>query len=228
VDQISDQAHAYRQQLTGHLRISIVSTAKYIMPYFLSGFMKQHTAVNLTMDVTNKAKVIRTLEQNEVDFSLVSILPGNLKLNKIDLLENKLYLVGNPEVKVRKAAPMKELLEQAPIILRESGSGTRQTMERFLGKDQLLIKKKIELTSNEAVKQAVIAGLGISIMPLIGIRDEITSGALRIIPVKGLPIKTTWRLIWLKEKQFSPVAKAFLKYVQEAKEEVLNKYFHNV
>jgi DNA-binding transcriptional LysR family regulator len=85
-------------------------------------------------------------------------------------------------------------------------------------------RKKLELTSNEAVKQAVIAGLGISIMPLIGSRNEIETGHLKIIPAPGLPIKTTWRLIWLKEKKLSPIAASYLKYLETNLEEITKKF----
>ena len=226
IDNINYRSQAYSNKLAGHLKLSIVSTGKYIMPFFLADFMKQHATVDLTMDVTNKAKVIQSLEQNEVDFALVSILPENLRLNKFELLENELYLVGNKEVNQRKKMDQKTLFDQIPLILREQGSGTRQTMERFLNKRKFIIKKKMELTSNEAVKQAVIAGLGYSIMPLIGIWNEVDTGLIKIIPTPGLPIKTMWRLIWLKEKKLSPVADAFLKYLHQEKENIIKKNFN--
>jgi DNA-binding transcriptional LysR family regulator len=98
--------------------------------------------------------------------------------------------------------------------------------EGFLEKSKLSIRKKVELTSNEAVKQAVIAGLGFSIMPLIGIKNELKSGELKIIPMKGFPIKSEWRLIWLKNKKLSPVALEFLKYLKAEKEHILEKNFY--
>jgi len=98
-------------------------------------------------------------------------------------------------------------------------------MENFITKNKIKIKKKIELTSNEAVKQAVIAGLGLSIMPLIGIRNEIENGTLKVIPMKGLPIQTTWRLIWLKEKKLSPIAESYLNFLTKEKENINQNYF---
>ena len=85
--------------------------------------------------------------------------------------------------------------------------------------------KKMELTSNEAVKQAVMAGLGCSIMPLIGIKTELIQGTLQIIPVKGLPIQSTWQLIWQRGKNFSPVASSFLKYLKQEKERIIKEQF---
>lgn len=225
-ENITLKTHDYKKELYGHLKISIVSTGKYIMPYFLSGFLRKHPSVTLTMDVTNKQKVIQSLEHNEVDFSLVSILPENLGLNRVDLLENKLFLVGNASVDLRKSNDLGLLFQDRPLLLREQGSGTRQTMERFLSKRKMAVHKKIELTSNEAVKQAVIAGLGFSIMPVIGIKNELKLGQLKIIPTSGLPIKTTWSLIWLKGKRLSPVASAYLDYVRSEKQEICAAHFY--
>lgn len=219
---------AYKGQLTGRLTLSVVSTGKYVMPYFLSGFLKNYPGIELNMDVTNKSRVIESLQKNEVDFSLVSIIPEQLSLNKIDLFENKLYLVGNREANIEKIKGVKQLFENIPLIFRESGSGTRQVMERFIEKQQLVIRKKIELTSNEAVKQSVLAGLGISIMPLIGIKKELKSGDMKIIPVKGLPIQTVWQLIWLKGKNLSPVASSYLNYVEKEKKQIMDRYFNEV
>ncbi|HEU4574325.1 MAG TPA: LysR family transcriptional regulator [Chitinophagaceae bacterium] len=216
---------AYKGQLTGRLKISVVSTGKYVMPYFLTGFIKQHPGVDLVMDVTNKEKVIENLERNEVDFSLVSIVPDTLSLNKVELIANKLYLVGSRDAGVPAATGVKKLFEQLPLIFRESGSGTRQTMERFIEKHDLHVRRKMELTSNEAVKQAVLAGLGYSIMPLIGIKNELRNGQIQIIPVKGLPIKTSWQLIWLRGKNLSPAAASFLEYINREKSAVIKKYF---
>ncbi|HUM53243.1 MAG TPA: LysR substrate-binding domain-containing protein [Chitinophagales bacterium] len=215
----------YKGQLTGRLKLSVVSTGKYVMPYFLSDFLKQHEGVELVLDVTNKAKVIESLQKNEVDFSLVSVIPNNLSLEKIELMQNKLFLVGNMETEFSKTKYDKNIFKSIPLIYRETGSGTRYVMENFIEKNNLPVRKKMELTSNEAVKQAVIAGLGYSIMPLIGIKNELTNGDLQIIPVKGFPIKSNWNLIWLKQKGFSPVAAAFLEYVKKEKNNIIKDKF---
>lgn len=225
VHAINHKTLSYKGQLTGRLNISIVSTGKYVMPFFISDFIKQNQGVDLVIDVTNKSKVIESLENNDVDFSLVSILPTNLNIDKLDLLQNKLYLVGNNETKIKTEIKTKNIFQDLPLIFREKGSGTRQTMEKFIEKRNLSILKKMELTSNEAVKQALLAGLGCSIMPLIGIKNELHNNELQIIPVKGLPIKTTWSLIWLKEKKHSPVSSAFLNYLKKEKTTIVKEKF---
>jgi DNA-binding transcriptional LysR family regulator len=98
-------------------------------------------------------------------------------------------------------------------------------MEKFIRSNNLPVIKKMELTSNEAVKQALIAGLGYSIMPLIGIKNELKNGQLQIIPVKGFPIKSMWTLIWLKDKKLSPVAKAYLDYLNKEKDRIIREKF---
>ncbi len=225
VHAIDFRMHAHQGQLTGRLKISVVSTGKYIAPYFIADFMKQHEGVELMMDVTNKAQVIASLERNEVDLSLVSVLPENLKLDKVELMQNKLYLVGNNDREFNKKEYDRKIFEEIPLIYREAGSGTRHVMEKFIRRNNLPVTKKMELTSNEAVKQALIAGLGYSIMPLIGIRNELMNGQLRIIPVKGFPVRSTWYLIWLKDKQLSPVASAYLDYVRKEKQNIIRERF---
>ena len=213
---INYKSLGYNNNYTGKLKISIVSTGKYIMPYYLSKFLNLYPDVDLLMDVSNKTKVIASLERNEFDFALISILPDNLNVIELELMENQLYLVGNKEI-AEEVKKNNKFIENKPFIYREQGSGTRQMMEKFITKNKFHTKKKIELTSNEAVKQAVLAGIGISIMPIIGIRSEIASGKLKIIETKGLPITTKWRLVWLKEKKLTSIAQHFIEYLKKEK-----------
>lgn len=225
IEAINYKTSTFKGQLSGRLKISVVSTGKYVIPYFITDFIKENNAVALELDVTNKLKVIESLQNNEVDFSLVSILPKNMEIEKIDLMENKLYFVGNKEFIYSDEMNDKSIIENIPIIYREKGSGTREVMERFLESNKLQLVKKMELTSNEAVKQALIAGLGCSIMPLIGIKNELNNGDLHIIPVNGLPLMSTWSLIWLKQKNLSPVSKAFTKYLMQNKNKIITEKF---
>lgn len=225
VNAINYKTLAFKGQLTGRLKISIVSTGKYIMPFFLSDFMKVHTSVDLIMDVTNKSKVVQSLENNEIDFALVSILPSKINIEKLDLIQNKLYLVGSENLKLKDVASTVDKFKDLPLIFREKGSGTRQIMEQFIERNNLSFLKKIELTSNEAVKQALLANLGYSILPLIGIRNELQNNELKIIPIKRLPIKTTWSLIWLKGKKHSPVSSSFLAHLKKEKSRIVQEKF---
>lgn len=216
---------AYKGELSGRLKISVVSTGKYVMPYFLSDFMKNNQGVELNIDVTNKSRVVESLELNEVDFALVSVLPKKLKVERVQLMQNKLFYVASSQLKFKKTPSKKKLFEDLPLIYREQGSATRNAMENFIARNKFAVRKKIELTSNEAVKQAVVSGLGCSIMPLIGIKNELKNKDLQIIPVKGLPISTSWNLIWLKSKKLSPAAMAFLEFITSEKEKIIAEKF---
>lgn len=127
--------------------------------------------------------------------------------------ENKLYLVGDKP----------DLDGDRPLIYREEGSATGIAMNKYFGNEKE--RKKLNLTSNEAVKQAVIAGLGYSILPIIGIKNEISNGQLHIIDAKGLPMVTNWRIIWLKKKKLAPISKAFLQYIRGKKYEIIQNEF---
>ena len=225
VHAINYKTLAYKGQLTGQLKISVVSTGKYVMPYFLSEFMKKNAGVELNMDVTNKYKVLESLENNSVDFALVSILPTAQNVEKLDLLQNKLYLVGSERIPMKKGSSPKEIFENLPLIFREKGSGTRQTMEKFFSDNNISVLKRMELSSNEAVKQALLAGLGYSIMPIIGIKNELQNKELEIIPIKELPIKTTWSLIWLKGKNQTLVSAAYLEFLKKETSNIVQSKF---
>lgn len=224
VNAINYKTLAFQGQLSGKLKISSASTGKYVIPYFLSDFIKENPEVELNIDVTNKSKVIESLEKNKVDFALVSVLPEKLNVNVVNLMQNRLVYVASSQLDLKKLSK-KELFEKTPLIYRETGSATRNAMENFISKNKYAVNKKIELTSNEAVKQAVISGLGCSIMPVIGIKNELINNDLKIIPVSGLPIITTWNLIWLKSKKLSPAAKAYLAFVESKKDNIIKTHF---
>ncbi len=213
-DELKYKTKEYTGLLTGKLRISSASTGKYVIPYFLSAFIHQYPGIDLTLDVSNKTTVIKNLQDNEIDFAMVSVLPDELAVEEEILLENKLFLIGNTKV----------FQKEKPLIFREEGSATRMSMDRYFNKRA--VRKSIALTSNEAVKQAVIAGLGHSIIPLIGMKNELANQQLFIIPSKGLPVTTYWRLIWLKHKKLSPIAQAYLAYVQQEKEKIVKEHFN--
>jgi len=215
MENINYKTQAYKGMLSGKLKISSASTGKYVIPFFLSGFLELHPGIDLLLDVTNKARVVESLGNNEIDFALVSVLPAKIKIEEEILIENKLYLMGNSAVRE----------ENKPLIYREEGSATRLAMENYFQTEVGKQRKKMELTSNEAVKQAVIAGLGISILPVIGAHNELSNQELYILDAPNLPIITDWRLVWLKGKQLNPAAQAFLDYIRANKNELVHNSF---
>jgi len=231
-ERILDEVHAIegrtldiRGKMTGRLRISSVSTGKYVIPYFLGSFLRLHEGVELELEVSNKASVMQDLADNAVDFSLVSVLPDQVHLKRIELMPNVLYLVGRNDGPARPPILDPREIEGLPLIYREQGSATRMAMERFFERKRIRVRKKMELTSNEAVKQAVIAGLGYSIMPVIGLRHELAAGQLRIIPARGLPLRTNWNLVWPADKRHSPVAEALKEHLRKEKHGIIRQHF---
>lgn len=228
VQSLDRKALAYQGQLTGRLSISVVSTGKYLMPYFLKDFTDQHPAIELSMDVSNKAKVLENITKNEVDFSLIAHPLQDNSLDSLYLLDNKLFMFISSQRSVPDKCSLEALVNRFPFIYREEGSSTRQFMEMFIEGKQFSPSKQLELTSNEAVKQAVIAGLGCSILPLIGLVHELDRRRVKIVALRGLPILSEWRLIWRKGREHSPVAAAFLDYLKTERARVVEEYFNHL
>ena len=226
VDTINYQTLHYKGFLSGKLRISMVSTGKYIMPYYLRDFLQLHPHIDLEMDVTNKTKVIHSLEHNEVDFSLVSVLPKDLVIEEEPLMPNKLFLFGPGNHQLSSQKKLNEsVFKQLPLIFREEGSGTRYAMQQYFHKTHIRPKVSLSLTSTEAVKQAVIAGLGYSVLSILSLKNELTLKEVKVIPVKGFPLNAHWRLIWLQKKQLSSAATAYLQYIQKHKAAIYKTHF---
>lgn len=215
----------YKGILSGKLSISVVSSGKYVMPFLLADFLKRYDRIDLDIDVTNKMKVVQSLKKNEVDFALISVLPDDLSLNMEPILDNRLYLIGNKNATLPQYDTIAELFQNIPMIFREKGSATRFVAEQFFEENNVSIDIKLQLATNEAIKQAVIAGLGFSIMPLIGIKNELENGEVKIFEIQDLPIISVWRLVWLKSKQLSPVATAYLDYLRKEKQHLLEQNF---
>lgn len=225
VDRIEAATDQYKGILTGHIKIASASTGKYVIPYFLTDFMRQYPGVNISIDVTNKTKVVESLQENSVDFAMVSVLPQHISLAYIPLIKNELHLVGATSYPGLPTRMTPKKLSDHTLIFREDGSATRAAMKSYLNQHQVEVKRSMQLTSNEAVKQGVRAGLGLSIMPLIGIRSELQLENMHIIPIKGLPIVTQWLLAYRTGKKLSPAETALITYIETHKEAISKEHF---
>lgn len=223
IKEINFKTHNYKGLSTGEINISIVSTGKYIMPYFLTDFLELHPKINFKLDVTNRLQVLEDLQKNKSDFALVSVLPDNFEIEKIELMQNKLFFIGSNSIPKNLSF---EAIQNFNLLFREQGSATRKAMENYLNKNKIICHKKTELASNEAVKQAVIAKLGISIMPVIGLKNELLNKELKILDVKNLPIESTWYLIHLKNKTLSPAAEAYKNFLDTNKKTIIDEHFN--
>ena len=138
-DAIKTTIDQYNGLLTGKINVSVVSTGKYIIPYFLQGFMETYPGVEMTVDVSNRDKVIESLSNNESDFALVSLLPETIPIKRIDLMANRLFMVGSSKLSVKNVTP--ESLKNETLIFREKGSATRKAMEAFLDEHNIKSNK---------------------------------------------------------------------------------------
>jgi DNA-binding transcriptional LysR family regulator len=215
----------YKGKLTGKINISVVSTGKYVIPYFLKKFMDAYPAVEIAIDVSNRNRVIQGLHNNESDFSLVSLMPEDIKVESIPLMENHLFLAGSTVSSDSEKIKRPKDLEKVTVLFREEGSATRKQMEEYLRYNNVNVANSMELVSNEAVKQAVNAGLGYSIVPLIGLRSALINENIQLIPVKGLPIVTEWNLIYSKHKRLTPAHEALIEFIQSHKTQIVSEYF---
>jgi DNA-binding transcriptional LysR family regulator len=226
VERIDARRKAFKGLLQGRLRIASVSTGKYVLPYYLNDFLDAHPGVTLDLDVTNKQEVIDALQNNQVDFAFLTVPPDQMQLESKILMPNYLLLTGPVD---HPFAQQKRLSQkwwnELPLIYREPGSGTRFQMQNYFDDKQVHPVIRSQLKSNEAVKQALLAGLGFSIISLVSLKNELTLKQLKIINVPDLPLKSNWQLVWRKQKMLTPVAEAFLDFLEDEHERIYNEHF---
>ena len=204
-----------RGAIKGSLRIAAVSTAKYVMPYILGAFQKQHANISISLKVSNRAEVISALRENSCDFAVFSQLPNDLALDYTDLMDNPLvFAAAKDHPKLGKQLNVAHLKDEA-LVLREKGSGTRMVMEELFEKEDMRIDPVMELSTNEGVKHAIMAGIGISLVSEFSLRLEKIHDQIGILDVEGFPLKSTWKLVHLRGKSLSPLAQTFKTYIQQ-------------
>lgn len=201
--------------LKGRLSVAVVSTAKYFMPRLLGEFHHQHPHIEISLKVTNRGEVLERLQNNCDDLVIMSQLPKRVPIVAEQFLEDELVIPappGHPFAKKRRIL-LKELGNE-PFIFREPGSGTRMVMERLFNKHRLNPRIVMELGSSSAIKQAVMANFGLSILSRMSLEQELTLKKLVILDVKDFPVRHYWYIVHLKGKVLSPVAINFLKYLK--------------
>jgi DNA-binding transcriptional LysR family regulator len=228
VAQIEQKMLGLKGLLGGKIRISAVSTGKYIIPYLMADFMKIHPHVEISLEVSNRYSVLAHLQENTTDLALISVSPpSDLAFDSITLEENKWYLACAPDLAEKFQAQIDaNNWSKVPFILREKGSGTRLKMEEFFNSRNIKVHSKMELATNEAVKQAVMAGLGASVLSNFSMSQEIEDHRITLLKYPDLPIKSMWKLIWLKQKKHSPAVLAFIRWISENKKSIFKSHFN--
>lgn len=203
----------------GKLSLAVASTANYFVPTLLGIFSKRHQGVTVDIDVTNRENLLKALAANTADFAIMGKPPEGLELEAHPFMENPLVMLAAPDHPLagRKHVPLAELAGET-FIMRERGSGTRAARERFFSEHGgTVFGKTMEMNSNEAIKQAVQAGLGLGVLSIHTMEVELMLKRLVVLNVEGFPIMRHWYIVHRQGKRFSTIALAFKEFVlQEA------------
>lgn len=206
----------------GKLNISVVSTANYFIPGLLAKFCQRHSGVTVSLNVSNRETVLKHMVDNITDLAIMGQPPDSLDIVTEPFMKNPLVVIAPPDhplCKVRKI-PVKRLARET-FLVRESGSGTRNAMERFFAEHQISINRGMETDTGEAIKQAIQAGMGLGIMSLHIAELELETKRLRVLDVQGFPIVREWHVVYRKNKRLSSVAKAFREFLLKEAHELM-------
>jgi LysR family transcriptional regulator, low CO2-responsive transcriptional regulator len=198
----------------GRLSIAVASTVNYFAPRLLAVFHQRFPGIHLRLDVTNRESLVRALEANSVDMVLMGLPPEDVDVESEAFMENPLVVIAPPDHPLagERGIPLSRLAGEV-FVMREAGSGTRLAMERFFSEHGISLRHGMQMTRNEAIKQSVRAGLGLSVVSLHTIELELETRRLVILDVEGFPIERQWYLVYRRGKRLSPPARAFRDFV---------------
>lgn len=200
----------------GRLRLAVASTAKYFIPRMLGRFCELHPRLDISLQVLNRDGVVARMRANEDDLYILSMPPQDLAHEGHHFLGNPLVVIAplqHPLATRRRIAP--QSLQQQSFILREQGSGTRMAVDEHLARLGLRPRIRLELGSNEAIKQSVAGGLGLGLISRHAVAEHPQQEGLAVLPVQQFPVPSAWAVLWLKGRRLSPIASAFMAHLQE-------------
>ena len=204
-------------KVAGPLKLSAVTSAKFFMPHILGRFLRIYPDVQPQLIVTNRLRITERLTDNLDDFVILGQqIPESLDLTMHPFMDNPLVLAAHPDhpMRDRKNIPSSEL-QRERFLVREAGSGTRSVAEELFAKEGSILKPYMELGSGEAIKQAIMAGLGVSVIPLASLSLELRYGQIILLDVENFPLHRMWHAVHLKGKQLGLTARVFLEFLVE-------------
>jgi DNA-binding transcriptional LysR family regulator len=212
LDQVVDEMKGLKR---GRLTIAVASTANYFVPRLLATFCQRHgDAVSVSLDVTNREQLLKSLVENRNDLVIMGQPPEEMALVAERFLENPLVVIappGHPLAGEKRIPPGR--LREETFLVRERGSGTRSAMERYFAANDLRLATPMEMSSNEAIKQGVEAGLGLGVVSLHTLAMELALGQLVVLDVVKFPIMRYWYIVYREGKRLSIVAQSFREFV---------------
>lgn len=199
---------------TGVLDIAVATTANDFATRILASFSKIHEGIRIRLDVTNRKKLLEQLQSNEKDLVIMGRPPREMDIETEAIMDNPLVVIASPNHPLanQKQISISEVIKFT-FVIREQASGTRIAVEKFFSKHNLDMTSRMEMTSNEAIKQAVQAGLGLGIVSIHTVGLEIEAGKLVVLDIKEFPIIRHWYVVYKKGKRLSAVANEFKEYV---------------
>jgi DNA-binding transcriptional LysR family regulator len=208
----------------GKLKISVASTANYFAPQLLATFSQRFPTVTVSLNVTNRQALLVQLANNEMDMAIMGQPPDGLDLAAESFMENPIVVIApmNHPLAAKKNIPLARL-EKETFLMREEGSGTRIAMERYFEAHQVKIHTGMEMSSTEAIKQGVQAGLGLGVVSLHTVELELEAKRLKLLDVAGLPIRRHWYIVHRKDKRLSAAAQAFKNFLLDEAGAVLSQ-----
>jgi DNA-binding transcriptional LysR family regulator len=210
----------------GRVTIGMVSTAKYFLPRMLARFRQQHPGVEMRLASGNREQLSKLLHDNEVDLAVMGRPPRELDTRAEPFAAHPLAGIASPEHPLarRREIPAKALAGEE-FIVREPGSGTRAAMEHYFRDQKIAPAQAMEMSSNETIKQAVIANMGLAFLSLHTVALELSAGQLAVLDVAGLPLVRRWYIVNIQGKPLSPAAEAFRYFVLDQGEALLAQQF---
>ena len=215
LERLDETLAELRGDVVGRLRLAVVSTAETFIPRLLGDFRRERPAVEVSLVVLNRDAVIRRLADNLDDLYIMSRPPQAPPVVATPFLSNPLVVVAAAEHPLAGRETLQiEALAAEEFVLREPGSGTRQAAEHFFAAHGLALRPRLELGSNEAVKQAVAGGLGLSLLSAHALAHAVDEG-IAVLRVEGTPLPTQWQVVYPAGKRLTPLAGAFLEFLRE-------------
>jgi len=210
IDDLEQSTLAIRGVRSGRVRLGVVSTSKYFVPALLAMFVKAHPGIELKLTVHNREEIIEQLRSFRIDLGVMGRPPAEQAFDGQVFAPNPLGVLASIRhpLTLRRRLPA-DVLSGEPIVIRESGSGTRAAMERFFGEHGLSINPVMEADSNETIKQAVMAGMGVGFLSLHTVRAELAAGRIALLDVTGLPLRRQWYVVTMRSRSLSPAAEEF-------------------
>jgi DNA-binding transcriptional LysR family regulator len=200
----------------GRLKLSAITTTKYFLPRALAPFCQMYPGIDVALEITNHERIVERLNDNQDDLYIMSQIPERADVDCYPFLENPLVVIApkNHPLAHEKNIPIKRL-ENEPFVMRERGSGTRASVEKILNEHGVSVKVKLELGGNEAVKQAIAVGFGISVLSKHTFTQETAASGLTILDVQHFPIKRNWYIVYPAGKQLSIIGSTFFDFLQQ-------------